>query len=62
MVRDLLSGFAACDWSAELDLGSLTPLPARYVSHDLRQRHGDLVWRLRFKGERWLYVVLFFEF
>ncbi len=57
MVRDLLRGFAARDWSGELDLDSLTPLPASYVSHDLRQRHGDLVWRLRFKDDRWLYVV-----
>ena len=47
MVRDLLSGFAARHWSAELDLGSLTPLPASYVSHDLRQPYGDLVWRVR---------------
>ena len=62
MVRDLLSGFAAREWSAELDLGSLTPLPASYVTHDLRQRHGDLVWRLRFRDERWLYVVLLLEF
>ena len=62
MVRDLLSGFAARDWSAELDLASLTPLSASYVTDDLRQRHGDLVWRLRFKDERWLYVVLLLEF
>lgn len=62
MVRDLLRGFAARDWSAELDLDSLTPLPASYVSHDLRQRHGDLVWRVRFKDDRWLYVVLLLEF
>ena len=62
MVRDLLTGFAARGWSAELDLGSLTPLPASYVSHDLRQRHGDLVWRLRFRDERWLFVVLLLEF
>jgi predicted transposase/invertase (TIGR01784 family) len=62
MVRDLLHGFAARDWSAELDLDSLTLLPASYVSHDLRQRHGDLVWRLRFKDDRWLYVVLLLEF
>ena len=61
MVRDLLSGFAARDWSAELDLGSLTPLSASYVTDDLRQRHGDLVWRLRFKDERWLYVVRLLE-
>ena len=62
MVRDLLSGFAARDWSADLDMASLTALPASYVSHDLRQRHGDLVWRVRFKDDRWLYVVLLLEF
>ncbi len=62
MVRDLLRGFAARDWSGDLDLTSLTPLPASFVSHDLRQRHGDLVWRVRFKDDRWLYVVLLLEF
>ena len=62
MVRDLLRGFAARDWSGDLDLASLTPLPASFVSHDLRQRHGDLVWRVRFKDDRWLYVVLLLEF
>ena len=45
MVRDLLRGFAARDWSGALDLASLKQLPASYVSHDLRQRHGDMVWR-----------------
>ena len=62
MVRDLLRGFAARDWSGALDFDSLTPLPASYVSRDLRQRHGDLVWRIRFGGERWLYLVLLLEF
>ena len=38
----LLRGFAARDWSAELDLASLTPLPASYVSRDLRRRHGSV--------------------
>ena len=36
MVRDLLSGFAARDWSGALDFASLTPLPASYVSRDLQ--------------------------
>ena len=40
----------------------LAPLPARYVGHDLRQRYGDLVWRVRFQDDRWLYVVLLLEF
>ena len=62
MVEDLLHGFAARDWSRSLDFASLAPLPASYVSHDLRQRHGDLVWRVRFHDERWLYLVLHLEF
>ena len=28
MVRDLLEGFAAREWSGALDFASLTPLPA----------------------------------
>ena len=36
IVRDLLSGFAARDWSIDLDLGLLTPLSAGYVPDDLR--------------------------
>ncbi len=62
MVRDLLHGFAARDWSGALDFTSLTPLQASYVSRDLQQRHGDLVWRIRFGGERWLYLLLLLEF
>ena len=37
---------------------TLAPLPASYVGRDLQQRHGDLAWRIRFRGDRWLYVVL----
>ena len=62
MVRDLLRGFAARGWSGGLDFASLTPLPASYVSRDLRQRHGDSVWRCRFHDRRWLYLVLLLEF
>ena len=62
MVRDLLRGFAARDWSGSLDFDTLTPLPPSYVSEDLRQRHGDLVWRVRFREDRWLYLVLLLEF
>ena len=62
MVRDLLHGFAARGWSGALDFASLTPVPASFVSDDLRQRHGDLVWRCRFRDDRWLYLVLLLEF
>ena len=62
MVRDLLDGFAARGWSDTLDFETLTPMPASYVGRDLRQRHGDLVWRIRFRDEGWLYVLLLLEF
>ena len=62
MIRDLLAGFAARGWSDTLDFGSLNALPASYVSRDLHQRHSDLVWRIRFQDERWLYVVVLLEF
>ena len=62
MVRDLLEGFAARGWSGNLDFGTLEPLPASYVSRDLQQRHGDLVWRVRFSDDRWLYLLLLLEF
>ena len=45
-----------------LDLDTLIALPASYVGHDLRQRHGNLVWRVRFRNDRWLYLVLLLEF
>ena len=62
MVRDLLDGFAARGWSDTLDFDSLEPVPASFVSRDLRQRHGDLVWRIRFGGDRLLYLMLLLEF
>ena len=62
MVRDLLDGFAARGWSDALDFDTLAPLPASFVSRDLQQRHGDLVWRIRFRGDRWLYLMLLLEF
>ena len=60
-VQDLLRGFAARDWSDALDFSTLTPVPASFVSHRLRQRHGDLVWRVRFHDE-WLYLLVLLEF
>ena len=62
MVRDLLDGFAARGWSGALDFDTLAPLPASFVSEDLQQRHGDLLWRIRFRDDRWLYLVLLLEF
>ncbi len=62
MVRDLLDGFAARGWSGALDFESLAPLPASFVGRELQQRHGDLIWHVRFCDDRWLYLVLLLEF
>lgn len=61
MVQDLMRGFVAPDWSDELDFSTLKPVPASFVSHRLRQRHGDLVWQVRFRDD-WLYLLLLLEF
>ena len=64
MVADLLRGFAVREWSDDLDFKTLEKLPADYVSDDLRQRHGDSVWRVRLQGqgEAWLYLLVMLEF
>ena len=62
MVKDLLRGFAAPEWCGALDFSTLEKLPAEYVSDDHRQRHGDVVWRLRYREETWLYLLVMLEF
>ena len=61
MVRDLLAGFVPHEWVKELDLSTLERWPGSHVSDDLRQRHQDRVWRVRFR-DRWLYVLVLLEF
>ncbi len=59
MIQDLLHGFATRDWSNARDFATLKPVPASFYSR--RQRHGDLVWQVRFH-DRWLYLMLLLEF
>ena len=61
MVSDLLTGFVREDWVQELDLSTLEKVNASYVADEVRERHDDLVWRVRW-GEEWLYVYLLLEF
>ena len=55
MIQGLLIGFLPEQWVAALDLKN-----GSYVTEDLRGRHGDAVWRIRW-GEDWLYVHLLLE-
>lgn len=61
MIEDLLRGFVPGDWVARLDFATLEKLNASFVSDDLRQRHDDVIWRVRFQ-DQWLYVLLLLEF
>ncbi|HIK75204.1 MAG TPA: transposase [Alcanivorax sp.] len=61
MVRDLLLGFVPESWVAELDLDSLEKMNGSYVSDDLRSRHNDAIWRVRW-GQEWIYLYLLLEF
>ena len=61
MVRDLLTGFVREAWVEDLDFDTLECLSGEHVADDLRQRHDDVIWRVKFSGE-WLYVYILLEF
>jgi len=63
-VEGLLRGFLPQDWTGRLDFSTLEKVGNSFVSDDLRERHGDLIWRLRFNGEEggWFYLYLLLEF
>lgn len=64
MVEELLQGFVQGDWIERLDFSTLERVPNSFVAVDLRERHSDLIWRLRLAGEedRWVYLYLLLEF
>ncbi|MBF0500824.1 MAG: Rpn family recombination-promoting nuclease/putative transposase [Candidatus Riflebacteria bacterium] len=61
MVEDLLRGFVHEEWIERLDFLTLERVNGSYVTDTFRQRHDDVVWRVRW-GEEWLYVYILIEF
>ncbi len=61
MVKDLLTGFVKEEWVNQLDYSTLEKVSSTYVADELRDREGDVIWRVRW-GESWLYVYLLLEF
>jgi hypothetical protein len=61
MVADLIRGFVHEDWVRALDFDTLQRAREACVSHDLREREDDMIWRVRL-GDRWLYLYLLLEF
>ena len=63
-VEELLRGFLHEEWVSGLDFATLERVGGSFVSDDLRERHSDAIWRLRWEGagEGWFYVYLLLEF
>ncbi|RCK78693.1 MAG: putative transposase [Candidatus Ozemobacter sibiricus] len=61
MVADLIRGFVHGAWVKKLDFTTLERVNGSYVSESWRQRHDDVVWRVRW-GEEWLYIYILIEF
>ncbi len=62
LIEDLLKGFVHESWIDDLDFSSLEHLADTHVTDKLHKRETDMVWRLRFRDEDWLYVYLLLEF
>jgi len=64
LLEELLRGFLPGDWTNRLDFTTLERVGNSFVSADLRERHSDVIWRLRLRGdgEGWVYLYLLLEF
>ena len=58
LVEELLRGFLPGSWTGRLDFTTLERVGKSFVSDDLHERHSDLIWRLRLRGEEegWVYL------
>jgi predicted transposase/invertase (TIGR01784 family) len=64
MVEEFFQGFIQEDWVKTLDFSTLERVGTSFVSDDLRERHSDMIWRVRSHSDpsRWFYVYLLLEF
>jgi len=62
MVTDLVRGFVREDWVQELDFSTLERVSGSFVARGQRRRESDVLWRVRWGGDNWLYVYLLIEF
>jgi predicted transposase YdaD len=61
-IRDLLIGFAPGPWVQDADFTTLERVNGSYVSDTDKQRHDDMVWRVKVSGHWfWIYVVIEFQ-
>lgn len=56
-VRDPLQDWVPGEWLAEADFSTLERINSSYVSERQKERHDDMVWRLRL-NDRWMALPL----
>jgi hypothetical protein len=62
LIEELVRGFFGQDWIERLDFSTLERVNASFVSEDQKSREGDMIWKIRFRDGRPLYVYLLLEF
>ncbi len=62
MLASLLRDFVPERFVAELDFSTLERCSGSHVTDDLRERHDDMIWRARWKGDTWCYLYVLLEF
>lgn len=63
LVEELIRGFLPAHWADRLDFSTLERVSGSFVSEDFRERHDDVIWKLRWKGkeEHWFWIYLLVE-
>ncbi len=61
MVASLLRDLVPEDFVNDLDFSTLEQCSGSYVTDDLRDRHDDIIWRVRWR-DSWMYLYLLLEF
>lgn len=62
MIEELVRGFLDQSWIEKLDFSTLERVNASFVSEDMQGREGDVIWKLRLKDGRPVFVYLLIEF
>lgn len=62
LAADLLRTCLSEELAGGLDYATLERVDAGSVDERLHQRHSDVIWRLKWRGDQWLYVYLLLEF
>jgi hypothetical protein len=63
MVEDLLRGFINAPWVKQLNFSTLEKVNSEYISDKkLKKRANDVVWKVCYQGQQWLYIYILLEF